>query len=57
MNAPVTLSRDMTTLARVLNRIADPSARKLVIMGKYQRGEITDAETAELIELCGVRNA
>lgn len=56
MNAPVTI-RDMSALARVLNRISDPSARKSVIMGKRERREISDQETERLIQLCGVREA
>lgn len=57
MNAPAVTMRDLSTLARVLNRIDDPAARKIVIMGKRERGEITDAETERLIQLCNVRNA
>lgn len=49
--------RDLEPLVRVLNRIEDPSARKIVIMSKRERGQITDAETSELIRLCEVVNA
>jgi hypothetical protein len=49
--------RNLSPLARVLNRIEDPSARKLVIMSKREHSEITDAECAQLIQLCGVRDA
>jgi hypothetical protein len=49
--------RNLSPLARVLNRIEDPSARKLVIMSKRERSEITDGECELLIQLCGVRNA
>jgi hypothetical protein len=48
---------NLPSLARVLRRIEDPSARKLVIMSKRERSEITDAECEALIQLCGVRNA
>ena len=41
--------RDLSTLARVLNRIEDPSARKSVIMSKWDRREITNVECEWLI--------
>jgi hypothetical protein len=44
-------------LVRVLNRIEDPAARKIVIMSKRERGEITDEETEQLIKQCGVVQA
>ena len=49
--------RDLSPLARVLNRIEDPSARKATIMSKWNRKEITGNEAARLIELCGVEDA
>jgi hypothetical protein len=49
--------RDLASFARVLNRIDDAAARKIVIMSKRDRNEITDAECERLIQLCGVRNA
>jgi hypothetical protein len=59
MNAPppAGVSRDLSTLVRVLNRIEDLAARKIVIMSKRERGEITDEETERLIQLCGVVHA
>lgn len=49
--------RDLSPLARVLNRIECPSARKTVIMSKWQRKQITPIEAERLIQLCGVENA
>jgi hypothetical protein len=49
--------RDLQPLIRILNRIEDPSARKLVIMSKRERRQITDRETERLIQLCGVVDA
>lgn len=49
--------RDLSPLARVLNRIDDPSARKLVIMSKWERRELTNDETERLIRLCNVEAA
>lgn len=49
--------RDISPLARVLNRIECPSARKIVIMSKWERGQLTADEAERLIRLCGVRNA
>jgi hypothetical protein len=51
------MSRDLAPLARVLNRIEDPSARKSVIMSKWERKQLTSDEAERLIQLCGVRNA
>lgn len=44
-------------LERVLLRIEDPAARKIVIMAKRQRGEITDNETEHLIRAGGLEAA
>jgi hypothetical protein len=55
MNAPFT--RNLSMLARVLNRIEDPSARKIVILSKRERREITDQEAERLIRLCEVEAA
>jgi hypothetical protein len=52
-----TPQRDLHALTRVLNRIEPPAARKLVIMSKRERGQITDRETEQLIHLCGVVSA
>ena len=49
--------RDLSPFARVLNRIEDPSARKIVIMSKRERNEITDAECELLIQLFGLADA
>ena len=49
--------RNLSPFARVLNRIEDPSARKLVIMSKWERKQLTSDEAERLIQLCGVRNA
>lgn len=51
------LMRDLNTLARVLNRIDDPSARKAVIMSKRGRNQLTDFETRRLIQMCEVAEA
>ena len=49
--------RDLSPLARVLNRIENPSARKSVIMSKWERREITGDEAGRLIQLCDVVSA
>lgn len=49
--------RDLSPLVRVLNRIADPAARKSVIMSKWERGEIAPDEVENLIRLCGLEVA
>lgn len=49
--------RDLTALSRVLSRIDDPSARKTVIMSKYQRGLITGDEAQQLIRELGLVEA
>lgn len=47
----------MNAFQRILARIDDPAARKIIIMAKRERGELTDAQTDQLIQLCHVRNA
>lgn len=49
--------RDLSPLARVLNRIESPGARKIVIMSKRESREITDDECERLIQLCNVVDA
>lgn len=49
--------RDLEPLANVLNRIDDPVARKLVILSKRDRRQITDRECERLIQMCGVVEA
>jgi hypothetical protein len=49
--------RDLSTITRVLNRIDDPSARKTVIMSKWQRGELTTCEAERLICAGGLEAA
>jgi hypothetical protein len=44
-------------LARALNRIDDPTARKIVIMSKWQRGELTACEAERLIRAGGLEAA
>jgi hypothetical protein len=44
-------------LKRVLLRIKDPSARKIVIMSKWQRGEIAPEEAEALIRELGLKEA
>jgi hypothetical protein len=51
------VKRDLSPLARVLNRIADPAARKAVIMSKWERREITPDEAERLIHLCDLKAA
>lgn len=51
------MMRDLSALARVLNRIDDSSARKAVIMSKRGRNELTDFETRRLIQMCEVETA
>lgn len=51
------MKRDLVLMARVLNRIECPSTRKLVIMSKRERRQITDAEAEQLIRLCEVEAA
>jgi hypothetical protein len=43
--------------ARVFNHIEDPVARKLTIIAKHDRGELTDLETRELIRRCDLVTA
>lgn len=50
-------TRDLSPLARVLNRIEDPAARKIVIMSKLERRMITGEECERLIQLCRVESA
>jgi hypothetical protein len=57
MNAASHPVRDLTALAKVLNRITDPSARKSVLMGKWERREITPQEAERLMRLCCVEAA
>lgn len=51
------MMRDLSPLVRTLNRIADPAARKSVIMSKWERQEITPDEAERLIRLCGLEAA
>lgn len=44
-------------LERALARIDDPSARKLVIMAKWQRGELSEFEAERMIRRMGLVNA
>jgi hypothetical protein len=51
----------MSGLAKALSRIEDPAARKIVIMSKWERGEITAKEAERLIRelglgLAGIQN-
>jgi hypothetical protein len=48
---------DLSALKRALMRIDDPSARKIVIMSKWQRGEITPEQAEILIREMGLVNA
>lgn len=43
--------------ARIFNHIEDPISRKLTIIAKRERGELTDLETRELIRRCDLVNA
>jgi hypothetical protein len=54
-NDPV--MRDLSHLARVLNRIECPSARKTIIMSKWERKQLTGEEAERLIQLCGLASA
>lgn len=47
----------MEQLTRILGHIDDPSARKIVIMAKHERGELTDAQTEQLIRFGGLAGA
>lgn len=47
----------MNALVKTLKRIQDPSARKTVIMSKWQRGEITSDEAERLIRELGLKEA
>lgn len=51
------MTRDLTPLVRVLKRISDPSARKSVIMSKWERGELSEFEAERLIRRLGLVNA
>lgn len=46
-----------TRMASILMQIEDPVARKIVIMAKRQRGELTERQAERLIRLCGVVSA
>ena len=35
---------------RILDQVSDPSVRKMLIMGWYERGEITHSEARRLIK-------
>jgi hypothetical protein len=50
-------ARRPTALERALARIDDPSARKIVIMSKWSRGEITDEEAERLIRDGGLESS
>lgn len=45
------------SLKNALLRIDDPSARKIVIMSKWERGEISPREAERLIQEGGLANA
>jgi hypothetical protein len=45
------------SLSRALKHIDDPVARKLVILSKRDRRQITDRECERLIQMCGVVEA
>jgi hypothetical protein len=51
------MMRDLSALVRVLNRIDDPSARKSVIMSKWQRRQIINDEAERVTRLCDVVEA
>jgi hypothetical protein len=51
------VTRDLSPLARVLNRVECPSARKIVIMSKWERKQLTNEEAERLIQLCGLEHA
>jgi hypothetical protein len=44
----------MSGLVKALSRIEDPAARKIVIMSKWERGEITAKEAERLIRELGL---
>lgn len=44
-------------LERALKRIEDQSVRKIVIMAKWERGELTRLQTLRLIRKLGLVNA
>lgn len=49
--------KNIGPLQNALSHIADPSARKLVIMSKYERGELTANDAQRLIREGGLVNA
>lgn len=49
--------RSLQPLADVLNRIEDPATRKIVIMSKRKRGDLSDTETEWLIRRLGLEAA
>lgn len=57
MGAPSKLDRDLSHLQRVLMRIEDPSARKILIMSWWERGEITPEQAELLIRENGLEAA
>lgn len=48
---------DIQRLKRTLLRIDDPSARKIVIMSKWERGQLTNEEAHGLIVELGLEAA
>lgn len=55
--AIASIESSMEQLERVLSQIDDPSARKIVVMSKWQRGEIVRAQAEQLIRHLGLVNA
>jgi hypothetical protein len=51
------VTRDLTALVCVLNRIHDLSTRKTIIMSKWERGELSSAQAKHLIRAGGLEAA
>lgn len=49
--------KNIGPLKNLLSRIADPSARKIVIMSKWERGELSGAQAEGLIHDLGLVSA
>lgn len=56
-NEPASIESSMEQLTKILGHIDDPAVRKIVIMAKRERGELTDAQTEQLIRLGGLADA
>jgi hypothetical protein len=50
------VKRSVNALERALNRIGEPTVRKIVVMSKWERGELSADEARHLIRVCGLES-